>query len=179
MIFVTVGTHEQPFNRLIQKVDELKRDGVIIENVIMQTGFSTYEPKYCEYSKLYPYITMQQMVKDARIVITHGGPSSFIMPLQIGKIPIVVPRQKDFNEHVNNHQVEFAEAVKDRYGNIIVVEDIDDLEKVIKNYDEIVRTMQDKAAALGNNAKFVSELEKIADQLVEENERDCSRNCTI
>ena len=22
MIFVTVGTHEQPFNRLIQKVDE-------------------------------------------------------------------------------------------------------------------------------------------------------------
>lgn len=29
MIFVTVGTHEQPFNRLIQKVDELKRDGII------------------------------------------------------------------------------------------------------------------------------------------------------
>ena len=28
MIFVTVGTHEQPFNRLIQKVDELKKDGV-------------------------------------------------------------------------------------------------------------------------------------------------------
>ena len=24
MIFVTVGTHEQPFNRLIQKIDELK-----------------------------------------------------------------------------------------------------------------------------------------------------------
>ena len=24
MIFVTVGTHEQPFNRLVQKVDELK-----------------------------------------------------------------------------------------------------------------------------------------------------------
>ena len=27
MIFVTVGTHEQPFNRLIQKIDELVRDG--------------------------------------------------------------------------------------------------------------------------------------------------------
>ena len=25
MIFVTVGTHEQPFNRLIQKIDELKK----------------------------------------------------------------------------------------------------------------------------------------------------------
>lgn len=167
MIFVTVGTHEQPFNRLIQKVDELKRDGVITEDVIMQTGFSTYDPSCCEYSRLYPYNEMQQMVKNARIVITHGGPSSFIMPLQIGKIPIVVPRQKNFNEHVNNHQVEFAEAVKERYGNIIVIENIEELQHAIKNYDNIVNGMKDKAAALGNNAKFVSEFEKIADSLVE------------
>lgn len=52
MIFVTVGTHEQPFNRLVQTIDELKRDGVITDNVIMQTGFSTYEPKYCQWDKL-------------------------------------------------------------------------------------------------------------------------------
>lgn len=39
MIFVTVGTHEQPFNRLIQKVDELKRDGIIKDEVIIQTGW--------------------------------------------------------------------------------------------------------------------------------------------
>lgn len=92
MIFVTVGTHEQPFNRLIQKVDELKKEGVITENVIIQTGFSTYEPKYCQWSKLIPYQQMIKNVADARIVITHGGPASFIMPLQIGKTPIVVPR---------------------------------------------------------------------------------------
>lgn len=61
MIFVTVGTHEQPFNRLIQKVDELKRDGVIKDDVIIQTGFSTYKPKYCQWSKLISY---QQMVKN-------------------------------------------------------------------------------------------------------------------
>ena len=72
MIFVTVGTHEQPFNRLIQKVDELKRDGVITEEVIMQTGFSTYEPKNCQWSKLIPYQQMVKNVADARIVITHG-----------------------------------------------------------------------------------------------------------
>lgn len=29
MIFVTVGTHEQPFDWLIQKIDELKKDGII------------------------------------------------------------------------------------------------------------------------------------------------------
>lgn len=88
MIFVTVGTHEQPFNRLIEYVDNLKRDGVIMEDVIMQTGFSTYEPKYCKWSKLLSYKEMEQNVRDAHIVITHGGPASFIMPLQIGKTPI-------------------------------------------------------------------------------------------
>ena len=123
MIFVTVGTHEQPFNRLIQKVDELKRDGIIKDDVIIQTGFSTYEPKYCQWSKLIPYQQMIRNVADARIVITHGGPASFIMPLQIGKTPIVVPRQHQFNEHVNDHQVEFARNVAERMGNILVVED--------------------------------------------------------
>lgn len=66
MIFVTVGTHEQPFNRLIQRVDELN-------DVIIQTGFSTYKPKYCRWSKLIPYQQMVKNVADARIVITHGG----------------------------------------------------------------------------------------------------------
>lgn len=105
MIFVTVGTHEQPFNRLIKKIDELKKDGIINEDVIIQTGFSTYEPKYCQWSKLIPYQQMVKNVADARIVITHGGPASFIMPLQIGKTPIVVPRQHQFNEHVNYDQI--------------------------------------------------------------------------
>ena len=102
MIFVTVGTHEQPFNRLIKKVDELKRDGIIKEDVLMQIGFSTYIPQYCEYKKLIPYQDMVKNVENARIVITHGGPSSFIMPLQVGKIPVVVPRQEKFNEHVKS-----------------------------------------------------------------------------
>lgn len=78
MIFVTVGTHEQPFNRLLKKIDELKKDGIIHEDVIMQTGFSTYEPKYCEWSKLIPYQQMIKNVEDARIVITHGGARDII-----------------------------------------------------------------------------------------------------
>ena len=121
MIFVTVGTHEQPFNRLVKKIDELKGNGTIQDDVFIQTGFSTYEPKNCQWSKLIPYQQMVENVEDARIVITHGGPASFIMPLQIGKTPIVVPRQHQFNEHVNDHQVEFARNVAQRMGTIIPV----------------------------------------------------------
>ena len=78
MIFVTVGTHEQPFNRLIQKVDDLKKEGMIQEEVIMQTGYSTYEPQYCQWDKLIPYQQMVKNVENARIVITHGGSGDII-----------------------------------------------------------------------------------------------------
>lgn len=164
MIFVTVGTHEQPFNRLIKAVDELKKNGVITEDVIMQTGFSTYEPDYCKWSKLIPYQEMLKNVKNARIVITHGGPASFIMPLQIGKTPIVVPRQHQFEEYVNDHQVEFARNVAERMGTIIPVEDISKLGEVITKYNEIVAGMGHGMSS--NNEKFCDDLEKIVNGLI-------------
>lgn len=163
MIFVTVGTHEQPFNRLVQEIDNLKRDGVITEDVIIQTGYSTYEPKYCQWDKLIPYKQMIKNVEDARIVITHGGPASFIMPLQIGKTPIVVPRQKKFDEHVNDHQVEFARNVAERMGTIIPVEEITKLKDIILSYDKIVETMGHGINS--NNQKFCNELDKIVDRM--------------
>lgn len=166
MIFVTVGTHEQPFNRLVQEIDNLKRDGVITEDVIIQTGYSTYEPKYCQWDKLIPYKQMLKNVKDARIVITHGGPASFIMPLQIGKTPIVVPRQKKFDEHVNDHQIEFARNVAERMGTIIPVEDISKLKDVIINYDKIIARMEHGISS--NNKKFCDNLEKIIDSMLKE-----------
>lgn len=166
MIFVTVGTHEQPFDRLVRCIDDLKKDGVIEEEVVIQTGFSTYEPVYCRWSRLYPYDEMVKNVAEARIVITHGGPSSFIMPLQIGKIPIVVPRQKKYDEHVNNHQLEFCKLLKERMGNIIVIEEIDKLKDMILYYEDYVASIPVELSS--NNAKFNLEFEKIVDDLFQE-----------
>lgn len=163
MIFVTVGTHEQQFNRLIKCIDILVEDGTIIEEVIMQTGFSTYEPKHCTWRKLLPYAEMVSNVEKARVVITHGGPASFIMPLQFGKIPIVVPRQKDFDEHVNNHQVDFVKAVKERHRNIISVFDLNEIGNVICNYNSIIDLMPNKM--LSNNAEFNEEFSIIVKEI--------------
>ena len=65
MIFVTVGTHEQPFNRLVKKVDELVSEGAINEKVIIQTGFSTYIPRHCEVHKMMSFDEMQE-IADSR-----------------------------------------------------------------------------------------------------------------
>ena len=85
------------------------------------------------------------------------------MPLQIGKTPIVVPRQHRFDEHVNDHQVEFARNVAERMGTIIPVEDISTLGDVIKKYDEIVAKMGHGMSS--NNEKFCKRLENIAKEM--------------
>lgn len=164
MIFVTVGTHEQPFNRLVKKVDDLVAQGNIKEKVVIQTGFSTYNATHCEAHKMMSFDEMQQALKDARIVITHGGPSSFIEALQFGKVPIVVPREEKYHEHVNNHQVDFTQLIAKRMNNIIPVYDIDQLANIIENYDEIVKTKH--AGESSNNSKFNEKLEHIVSELV-------------
>ena len=163
MIFVTVGTHEQQFNRMIQEVDRLKGKGIIEDEVVMQTGFSTYEPKHCKWSKLIPYEEMNANIEKARIVITHGGPASFIAPLQIGKIPIVVPRQKRYEEHVNDHQVEFCKAVEERMGNIIVVEDVKRLQEMILRYTDICK--EKTGSNYSSNSEFNERFEKMVDEI--------------
>lgn len=164
MVFVTVGTHEQPFDRLVECMDRLVESGAIREEVRIQTGYSNFEPKHCFWQRFFPYTEMEKNVDEARIVITHGGPASFIMPLRVGKTPIVVPRRCDFNEHVNNHQVDFARAVAERMKTIIVVEDIEALGSTIERYDEIVGKM--KGGLQSNNAKFCAEFESIVDELM-------------
>ena len=122
MIFVTVGTHEQQFNRLIKAVDDLVADGTIKDEVVIQKGFSDYEPKHCEAHKLISYKDMQKYYDEARVVITHGGPASFMAALERNKTPIVMPRLKKYDEHVNDHQDHFCREVEKRFGNIVVVE---------------------------------------------------------
>lgn len=152
MIFVTVGTHEQPFDRLLKCIDKMVEDGLIKEEVIIQKGYTDYVPKNCKSEKLIPYEEMQKNIEEARIVITHGGPASFIAPLAIGKIPIVVPRKKEFNEHVNNHQLDFAKEVEKRMKNILVAETEEEIIDCVTNYDKKVSKLNNKNHT--NNQKF-------------------------
>jgi UDP-N-acetylglucosamine transferase subunit ALG13 len=162
MIFVTVGTHEQPFDRLVEYMDKWAEKNE--EKVIMQIGFCDYEPEFAEWSRFYGYDEMTNLVKEARIIITHGGPSSFILPIKMGKTPIVVPRQKKFDEHVNDHQLTFCRTVKERMDNIILVEDINELGHKLDYYDDFVTKMP--IAECGNHHFFITNFEKSVEELV-------------
>ena len=139
MIFVTVGTHEQPFDRLVSEIDRLKGENAFPDEVIVQTGYCKYRPKYCKCFKFLDGETMSSYCKQARIIITHGAPSSIDDALKLSKVPVVVPRRKRFLEHVNDHQFEFCHAVKDKKNEIIVVDDVSTLGFIIKDYDSLAK----------------------------------------
>ncbi|MDB1565703.1 glycosyltransferase [Lacticaseibacillus paracasei] len=164
MIFVTVGTHEQQFNRLLEAMDSLKSLHSLNEKVICQTGYSTYSLKYCEGYDFLPYQQMDKFMSQARIVITHGGPSSFMMALRHEKLPIVVPRRAEFHEHVNDHQLTFCREVESRMHNIILVEDTKDLWPAISNYAMFEDNHHTRASSR-HNTQFNNDLADLIKQM--------------
>ena len=161
MIFVTVGTHEQQFDRLVKYMDGWA--GRNDEDVVIQTGYSRYEPVNCRFSSLMPYEELAELSDKARLVISHGGPSSFIIPLKAGKVPVIVPRRAEFNEHINDHQLDFCRELAKRWDNIIVVEDINELGNVIERYDELTKDI--RSVFRSNNDRFCAEFEGIIEGL--------------
>ncbi len=163
MIFVTVGTHEQQFNRLVGYMDKWAAEHD--EEVIMQVGF-TNAPKNCRSQKIYDQEEFLDLITRARIVITHGGPCCFTKVLKCGKIPVVVPRKHKLGEHVDDHQVDITREVARKYNNIIVVDDIDKLGSIIADYDKITQNMNNRYIEF-NNGKFCEALSGIVDNLFE------------
>jgi len=162
MIFVTVGTHEQQFIRLIEAVDRLKEKDIIKDDVFIQTGYSDYIPRYCEYRNIISFEEMSNYMKRASIVITHGGPASFMQVISFGKKPIVVPRQVMYEEHVNNHQLEFARQVSTRGYEIDVIDDIEFLKDAIENNVE----QHVSNVSVSNNGKFNRQFSNIINNLI-------------
>ncbi|MFV0557792.1 MAG: glycosyltransferase [Enterococcus sp.] len=156
MIFVTVGTHEQQFNRLIKAIDQLKKENIIEDEVFIQSGYSDYQPQYCEFKEIIAYDEMENYIKKADIVVTHGGPASFMKVLSVGKSPVVVPRQLAFQEHVNNHQLDFVEKVIEKGYPLKLVRDIKELRSCLA-FERAEYTVD---LTSSNNLQFCQEIEQ-------------------
>lgn len=129
MIFVTVGTTPYDFSRLIKEMDKIA--GKIDDNVIMQIGKSVYEPKNAEFFRVTPREKIQEYYKNAKIIVSHAAAGSILMAYQYNKSPILVPRMKEFEEHVDNHQLEGAEEWE-KEGRTVIY-DIKDLKNAIND----------------------------------------------
>lgn len=125
MIFVTVGNATQGFRRLLDAVEFQAQQGILKgEEIVFQSGHtSTFTSAT---GRLFPFLPLdefEQAVREAEVVIAHAGAGTLIHVFRAGKVPVVMPRQKQHGEHVDDHQVE-------------LVKELAAQERVIPAYDE-------------------------------------------
>ena len=127
LIFVTVGTDQHDFSRLVRKMDEIARR----KSVIMQIGWTKFEPRNAEWFRFESNKRIDELYRSADIIVTHGGAGSIIRSLKEGKVPVVVPRRADFGEHVNNHQLDLGRSLEKKR-EVALVEDVNEIKGKLK-----------------------------------------------
>lgn len=101
MILVTVGTHNQSFDRLIIAADELAK--TINEEIIIQTGYSSYQCKYAKFFNFCPKEKMTELINKADIIIMQGGWGAMCEAIDKRKRIIAVPRIEGV-EHIHDQE---------------------------------------------------------------------------
>ena len=131
MILVTLGTQDKSFTRLVKEIDKLVEKKVIKEKVIVQLGCTKYKSKNLETFDLIEFDKLEQMTKDANLIITHGGVGSILTGLKYDKKVIALPRLSKYKEHTNDHQIQIVNEFYNT-GYILKCDEPKDLEKVLK-----------------------------------------------
>ena len=137
MIFVSVGTHEAPFDRMLRAVYALELD----EELIVQYGPSSIRSEHAREVDYIPFDQVVENIRRARAVVMHAGVGSVMISLANGKRPIVMARLREFHEHVDDHQVELARRMQDA-GLVTFVETVDELRAALARDAEPAGQMQ-------------------------------------
>lgn len=109
MVFVTLGTQDKPFTRLLDYVNAaLEKE--MISDVAVQAGCT----KYCnDNMKIFDLVSQsdfEKYIDDCEILVTHGGVGNIFTGLKHNKKIIAVPRLDKYGEHTNNHQTQIVDS---------------------------------------------------------------------
>lgn len=115
-IFVSVGTDHHPFTRLLTWLDGWM-DALGPEapdvTLVMQHG-ATRPSRHAVNHEMLGAAELRAQYEAADIVISQVGPGTIADANRAGKLPIVVPRDPELGEVVDDHQVAFGDFMTAR-----------------------------------------------------------------
>lgn len=153
MIFVTLGSQDKPFDRLVKKIDELVTNGIIKDKVIVQAGCTKVKTNQIELLDFIPIEEFNNYIEKSKYLIAHAGVGSILDGLNHNKKVIAVARLSKYGEIVNDHQLQLIDEFE-RKGFIIGCRDVDKLEESIKK----IKNFQPKKY-ISNNENFINLIE--------------------
>jgi UDP-N-acetylglucosamine transferase subunit ALG13 len=107
--FVTVGNATQPFDRLLRVV--VQATAVLPRPIVVQRGASRVSHSDWICSDYLSIPEFERLVATSSVLIMHCGAGSIINALRCGKRPLVMARRFALGEHIDDHQVELADAL--------------------------------------------------------------------
>jgi UDP-N-acetylglucosamine transferase subunit ALG13 len=131
--FVSIGNGKQNFLRLLNAVTQLI--DYLPKPILIQSGHTPFSYHECD---VVDFVSMDNFIRhvtEAQLLIFHAGAGSVLNAIRAGKRPIVMPRRARFDEHVNDHQVEFAKILHSA-GKVFMVQDTDGLRLTIEKFHE-------------------------------------------
>lgn len=125
VIYVTVGTHQQPFQRLLDALADLPA-----QELVVQFGHGSAPPGVAPATAFMSFSETLHYMWEADAVVTHAGVGSILCARRYGHVPVVVPRLRRYGEHVDDHQAELTRALAVE-GLVVPVWDTDHLAKAL------------------------------------------------
>lgn len=135
MIFVTLGTQDKEFPRLLKCIETNIRKGIIKDKVIVQAGSTNFKSSAMKIKDFMDRDEFKKYLTEADLIITHGGVGTILEALKNNKKVIGCARLEKYKEHVNDHQVQLLERF-DEDGYIIYAKDLDDFAKYYKKAEK-------------------------------------------
>lgn len=110
-IVVTLGSGDHAFRRLVDRLVKILPRSA---QVVWQTGCTPVSDLNIDAHSMLPSAVLDQAIADADVVIGHAGCGTALSALNAGKFAILVPREMQYGELVDTHQVEIAKWLEER-----------------------------------------------------------------
>lgn len=159
MILVLLGTQHNEFTRLLQKIEDCIDNGFINEKVIVQSGFTKYKTDKMEIFDMISKETLDNLIDEANLIITHGGVGSIIIALKKHKKVVAVPRLHKFNEHVNDHQRQIINVFNQKKY-LLGIQNVEDLPEALNGIKSFT-----PEEYKGDNQKMIKIIEDFIDNI--------------
>jgi UDP-N-acetylglucosamine transferase subunit ALG13 len=133
-IFVTVGTRNEPFTRLLKAVEDLVKKGNVKEKVIMQAGHTRYSSNCAEVFDFCTAEEIDKLILNASYVITQESAGIGTQCLKHRTRFIVMPRDYQYGElNTKSDMKEDLHYKLEELGYTKVVRNTNELGKAILN----------------------------------------------
>lgn len=110
-IVVSLGTEKFDFGRALRALLRVLPGDA---EILWQTGATDAADLPIEARATVPANELRQAISEADLFISHAGTGSALTAFELGKLPLLLPREARHGEHVDDHQMLTADELSQR-----------------------------------------------------------------